>query len=165
MSSRNFYVLGSSVRWAEVVDRVRGRGREEREKKDAEKENKERKEREREIRRSSEGRKRTPLSDVFPGLSRRSSTAESTTSSVVRPPMLTVEEATTDGHGHGEEDDQLEVDSDFELVSATPVKRPRPRLVSDDILQRGKSRLRGIIEDAAADGVLNLLDAATNDLA
>ncbi|KAF8153725.1 hypothetical protein K438DRAFT_2077372 [Mycena galopus ATCC 62051] len=134
---------GSSVRWAEVVDR-------EREKKDAEKkESKERKERERESRRNSEGRKHTPLSDVFPGLSWRSSTAETT----------------TDGHGHGEEDDQLEVDGDFELVSATPMKRPRLHHVSDDILQRAKSRPRGTIEDAAADGVLNLLDAATNDLA
>jgi hypothetical protein len=48
---------GSSVRWAEeVVDRVRG----------GSKEAKEEKKKERESRRTSEGRRRTPLSDVFP---------------------------------------------------------------------------------------------------
>jgi hypothetical protein len=63
--------------------------------------------------------------------------------------MLTVEEATTDGHGHGDE----EGDADYEIVSATPVKRPRPRPVSDDMIhERPKSRPRGIIEDTAADG-------------
>ncbi|KAJ6505350.1 hypothetical protein C8R45DRAFT_861122 [Mycena sanguinolenta] len=170
---------GSSVRWAEeVVDRVRGRGKEERERRDKEKEaaretKKKEKEQQRESRRSSEGRRRTPLSDVFPGLSRRSSAASGAESLVVGPPMLTVEEATTDGHGHGEEDEEdvMEMERDgegsFEIVSATPVKapRPRPRIVSDDMLQRGKSRPRAIVEDAAADGVLQLLDAATNDLA
>ncbi|KAJ6511227.1 hypothetical protein DFH09DRAFT_999601 [Mycena vulgaris] len=149
---------GSSVRWAEeVVDRVRGKERErEKETKDQEREKKT----ERESRRSSEGRRRTPLIDVFPGLSRRSSasTRDSITGNV--PPMLTVEEATTDGHGHGDED------GDYEMVSATPVKRARPRPVSDDVLLgKGRSRPRGIIEDTPADGVLNLLDAATNDLA
>ncbi|KAJ7667434.1 hypothetical protein B0H17DRAFT_254379 [Mycena rosella] len=155
---------GSSVRWAEeVVDRVRGRGA------GAEKEKKEnKKEKEttgtgRESRRSSEGRRRTPLSDIFPGLSRRSSAAES----AVGPPMLTVEEATTDGHGHGDEDEDEEMEmrrnSDYQMVSATPVKRARPRPVSDDAVL--KSRPRGIIEDTPADGVLTLLDAATNDLA
>ncbi|KAJ7473614.1 hypothetical protein B0H11DRAFT_2036563 [Mycena galericulata] len=144
---------GSSVRWAEeVVDRVRGREKKEKKvEKEKEKEG-------RESRRSSEGRRRTPLSDVFPGLSRRSSAAES----AVGPPMLTVEEATTDGHGHGDEDE----DGGYQLVSATPVKRARARPVSDDmLLGRSKSRPRGIIDDVTADGVLTLLDAATNDLA
>ncbi|KAJ7126033.1 hypothetical protein C8R44DRAFT_733950 [Mycena epipterygia] len=145
---------GSSVRWAEeVVDRVRGKERER-------KEEKKEKEKDRESRRSSEGRRRTPLSDVFPGLSRRSSGAESAGNAA--PPMLTVEEATTDGHGHGDEDE----DDDYQIVSATPVKRARARPVSDDaVLGNGRSRPRGIIEDTAADGVLTLLDAATNDLA
>ncbi|KAJ7233187.1 hypothetical protein C8J57DRAFT_1480375, partial [Mycena rebaudengoi] len=50
---------GSSVRWAEeVVDRVCG----------GSKEAKEEKRKERESRRTSEGRKHTPLSDVFPGM-------------------------------------------------------------------------------------------------
>ncbi|KAJ7459292.1 hypothetical protein FB451DRAFT_1046300 [Mycena latifolia] len=158
---------GSSVRWAEeVVDRVRGR-KEEREREKREKE-REKQERESQSRHSVEGRRRTPLSEVFPGLSRRSSgaesrrtsAAESIASAAMGPPMLTVEEATTDGHGHGDD----EGDADFEIVSATPAKRARPRPVSDDALL-GKSRPRGIIEDTAADGVLTLLSAATNDLA
>jgi hypothetical protein len=50
---------GSSVRWAEeVVDRVCG----------GSKEAKEEKRKERESRRTSEGRKHTPLSNVFPGM-------------------------------------------------------------------------------------------------
>ncbi|KAJ7115597.1 hypothetical protein C8R43DRAFT_1038570 [Mycena crocata] len=150
---------GSSVRWAEeVVDRVRGRERKDKEQRESEKKEKEREKTERESRRSSEGRRRTPLSDVFPGLSRRSSAAESAKGNT--PPMLTVEEATTDGHGHGDED------GDYEMVSATPVKRARLCPVSDDMVQgKEKSRPRGIIEDTPADGVLTLLDAATNDLA
>ncbi|KAJ6514305.1 hypothetical protein C8R47DRAFT_962300 [Mycena vitilis] len=154
---------GSSVRWAEeVVDRMRGRDRGEREKEKAEREKeRERRKTERDSRRTSEGRKRTPLSDVFPGLSRRSSGAESANGL----PMLTVEEATTDGHGHGDEEEE-ENETGYEIVSATPVKRPRLRPMSDEVTNgRGKSRPRGIIEDSAADGVLNLLDAATNDLA
>ncbi|KAF7339245.1 hypothetical protein MVEN_02002300 [Mycena venus] len=158
---------GSSVRWAEeVVDRVRGKDRGER-KEEKEREKLAKKEA-RESRRSSEGRRRTPLSDVFPGLSRRSSA--STSAAEVGPPMLTVEEATTDGHGHGDEDEDVETyGGEYDIVSATPAKRPRPRPVSDEMMLNGgravKSRPRGIIEDTAADGVLTLLDAATNDLA
>ncbi|KAJ7042702.1 hypothetical protein C8F04DRAFT_1176309 [Mycena alexandri] len=155
---------GSSIRWAEdVVDRVRGKRSEADKEKKLEKEKK--KATERESRRTSEGRRRTPLSDVFPGLSRRSSGAESTHSGHSHgPPMLTVEEATTDGHGHGGEEEES-VEGSYEMVSATPVKRPRTRPVSDEMIANAKTRPRGIIEDAPADGVLTLLDAATNDLA
>jgi hypothetical protein len=79
--------------------------------------------------------------------------------------MLTVEEATQDGHGYDDDDEGREEEGeggenadDFQIVSATPVKRPRPRPrpVSDDMIQggdaRGKSRPRGIVEDSAADG-------------
>ncbi|KAJ7736392.1 hypothetical protein B0H14DRAFT_3898543 [Mycena olivaceomarginata] len=66
---------GSSIRWAEeVVDRVRGQGRDSVQREERERA-KESKKAERESRRTSEGRKRMPLSDVFPGLSRRSSAA------------------------------------------------------------------------------------------
>ncbi|KAJ6619274.1 hypothetical protein B0H10DRAFT_2216971 [Mycena sp. CBHHK59/15] len=138
---------GSSVRWAEeVVDRVRGGKEKERAEK---KEKKESERREKESRRTSEGRRRTPLSDVFPGMSasRRSSTSQRLS-------------ATTDGHGHGDDEE------DYEILTATPVKRPRVRPVSEDLLLgKGKIRPRGIHEDTAADSVLTLLDAATNDLA
>ncbi|KAJ7132975.1 hypothetical protein C8R46DRAFT_1048292 [Mycena filopes] len=163
---------GSSVRWAEeVVDRVRGKKRDSGEGGDKEKKEKEKEKKgsERESRRTSEGRRRTPLSDVFPSLSRRSSGAESAHSGRHGPPMLTVEEATTDGHGHGDEEEEEGehiVEGSFEIVSATPVKRARARPVSDEQTLGGvKARPRGIIEDTPADGVLTLLDAATNDLA
>ncbi|KAJ7058075.1 hypothetical protein C8F01DRAFT_1149410 [Mycena amicta] len=142
---------GSSVRWAEeVVDKMRTK-KGEKDKKDH-----------RDSKHSLEGRKRTPLSDVFPSLSRRSSAAESTTNG---PPMLTLEEATTDGHGHDADDDEEMEDGDFQIISATPVKCARPRPVSDDM--RPRPRPRGMIEatSATAGGLLNLLDAATNDLA
>ncbi|KAJ7234518.1 hypothetical protein B0H12DRAFT_1204744 [Mycena haematopus] len=91
---------GSSVRWAEeVVDRVRGmgRGREER-------------------RREKGGRRRGSKGEpevvggpqahaverCVSGVVERSSASGA--ESVVGPPMLTVEEATTDGHGHGRTD-------------------------------------------------------------
>ncbi|KAK7014020.1 hypothetical protein R3P38DRAFT_2720656 [Favolaschia claudopus] len=172
-SSRSSRVSsGSSVRWAEeVVDRVRGgKGREER------KDNKDKEKEKRESRRSSEGRRRTPLSDVFPGFGSRRSSASSARPESLGvghggPPMLTVEEATTDGHGHGGDSEEEEIgdadaDADYQIVSATPVKRPRPRPVSDDMIINGgnKPRPRGIVENGA-DSVLNLLDAATNDLA
>ncbi|KAJ7905537.1 hypothetical protein B0H14DRAFT_3420708 [Mycena olivaceomarginata] len=65
----------SSIRWAEeVVDHVRGWGRDSVQREERERA-KESKKAEQESRRTSEGRKRTLLSDVFPGLSRRSSAA------------------------------------------------------------------------------------------
>ncbi|KAJ7049125.1 hypothetical protein C8F01DRAFT_1353607 [Mycena amicta] len=102
------------------------------------------------------------LGTLFPSLSRRSSAAESITNG---PPMLTLEEATTDGHGHNADDDEEMEDGDFQIISATPVKCARPRPVSDDM--RPCPCPRGMIEatSATAGGLLNLLDAATNDLA
>ncbi|KAF7297196.1 hypothetical protein MIND_00952700 [Mycena indigotica] len=144
---------GSSVRWAEeVVDKFRTK--------------KDKRDSRRDSKHSLEGRKRTPLSDVFPSFSRRSSASESINN---QPPMLTVEEATTDGHG-GEDDEDVEMEDDFQIVSATPIKRrrPRPRPVSDDMIDgASRPRPRGIVENngSSTGGVLNMLDAATNDLA
>ncbi|KAJ7818444.1 hypothetical protein B0H14DRAFT_3473833 [Mycena olivaceomarginata] len=68
----------------------------------------------------------------------------------------TTEEATQDGHGYDDDDEGAR-------------GRIRIRVRSDDMIQggdaRGKSQPRAIVEDSAADGVLALLDAATNDLA
>ncbi|KAJ7620088.1 hypothetical protein FB45DRAFT_839417 [Roridomyces roridus] len=153
--SRVSSVSTGSVRWAEeVVDRVRGG----KEKMKMRKENKEKEKEGRESRRSSDGRRRTPLSEVFPGLGSRRSSSSAT--SEVGPPMLTVEEATTDGHGSMDEDDEEVMQVDVAPVAATP-KRPRPRPVSDDMIVG--QRPRGATD--GADNVLNLLDAATNDLA
>ncbi|KAI0077491.1 hypothetical protein K474DRAFT_1077009 [Panus rudis PR-1116 ss-1] len=113
----------------------------------------------RESRRSSEARRRTPISEIFPGAmgetqaTRPSSVVSSTsgTSSTRMGPVVNVEEATADGHEPIPE----------EFVLETPVKRARPRPVSEQLL--GKTRPQGIHEEG--DGVMSILDAATNDLA
>jgi serine/arginine repetitive matrix protein 2 len=61
-------------------------------------------------------------------------------------PLVTLEEATSDGHS---------------VANSTPPKRARPRPVSEQML--GKSRPAGMYETQGQ--VLSILDAATNDLA
>ncbi|KAL0568725.1 hypothetical protein V5O48_013255 [Marasmius crinis-equi] len=102
----------------------------------------------RESRRASEERKRTasPSSDVFPEVYARRTSVSSTG----RVPLVTLEEATSDGHGRSDDDRSIE----------TPSKRARSRLISEQLL---KSRPRAIHEDDG-DGVLSILSAATNDL-
>ncbi|KAL0062368.1 hypothetical protein AAF712_010779 [Marasmius tenuissimus] len=114
----------------------------------------------RESRRASEERKRTPISDVFPEVysndeapespARRSSVSSGASSG--RLPLLTLEEATSDGHGR----------TDDERSLGTPSKRVRPRPVSEQLLM--KSRPRAMHEDDG-DGVMSILSAATNELA
>lgn len=87
-----------------------------------------------ESRRTWEGRRRTPLSEVFPDV-QSNSPARST-----EYPLLTVEEATSDGHG----------DPDASL--ATPLKKARPRPMSEQLL--GKSRPKGMYEEDG-EGVYN----------
>ncbi|ESK93500.1 hypothetical protein Moror_1670 [Moniliophthora roreri MCA 2997] len=105
----------------------------------------------RESRHSAEGRKRTPLSDVFPGV--HDSAPESPAPSFMsrEPPLVTVEEATSDGHSRVE---------DSPLI--TPSKKVRPRPVSEQMLM--KSRPKPIHEEDGGDGVMSILSAATNDL-
>jgi hypothetical protein len=80
-----------------------------------------------ETRKSSDSRKRTPLAAIFPG-----GMSEPHDDDVVAsPPIVTVEEATVDGHGH----------SDLE----TPIKRARPRPMSEMLL--GRSRPKAMYED------------------
>ncbi|KAH9487444.1 hypothetical protein JR316_0001520 [Psilocybe cubensis] len=92
-------------------------------------------------------------------------------------PILTIEEATADGHG--KPDDWDDVISGYEsgsadgcseelgfkeekpVVDATPVKKARARPLSEQML--GRSRPKPMYEDE--EGVLSILDAATNDLA
>ncbi|CAK5268445.1 unnamed protein product [Mycena citricolor] len=147
----------SSIRWAEeVVDRV---------KKTAGKRTGS--VRSRDSQHSAEGRKRTPLSDVFPGMSSRRSSSSAASSIAPPPPMLMVEEATTDGHGHGDDDEELDdsaSENDFEIVSATPVKRAIRPISDEMLLGQTKHRTRAVSTDP--DGsALTLLDAASNDLA
>ena len=96
-------------------------------------------------------------------------------------PIVTIEEATSDGHGDVDEQEE-EVDRDVNNQvnsTATPVKR-RARPMSEQLL--GKSRPKAIHEDDEGEyrlnliwynfltnfsrlGVLSILSAATNDLA
>ena len=88
--------------------------------------------------RTSESRRRAALADIFPEqMSRPSSqVSASTTSSVPMPhPIVTVEEATVDGHS---------VDQDA-LSYQTPVRRARARPVSEQML--GRSRPKAICDD------------------
>ncbi|THU90173.1 hypothetical protein K435DRAFT_864575, partial [Dendrothele bispora CBS 962.96] len=156
----------ASVRWDEEgLETVREQRRRERESKrlseelegkDSRKKGK-RTERDRDSRRASgEGRKRTPLSEVFPDIQSSSNSPRSSKGSFrsTNMPLLTLEEATSDGHER--------VADDGDSAVSTPVKRARPRPMSEQML--GKSRPQAI-HDENSDGVLSILDAATNDLA
>lgn len=115
----------------------------------------------RESRRSSEGRKRMPLSDILPeigkgGEGEEAKHVEEGSSGTVdgkEYPIVTVETATCDTHEDPVADKAL---------MATPVRRARPRPASEQLL--GRVRPRGIYEDSD-NGALSVLDAVTNDLA
>ncbi|KAG6810305.1 hypothetical protein H0H92_012482 [Tricholoma furcatifolium] len=153
---------GSSVRWDEEGLRD---GREARRRERAE-----RAERERERGGGGGGepaRKggRVSIADVFPMFAHAPASAPGDAQEPVHPP-------TADGH---RDPDESVVDSGYELslprVDAddedddapieTPIKRARPRPLSEQLM--GKSRPRPLYE--GEDGVLSILDAATNDLA
>ncbi|PSS31100.1 hypothetical protein PHLCEN_2v2356 [Hermanssonia centrifuga] len=101
----------------------------------------------RESRHSFEGRKRTPISEVFPEIQ-----AGSRGASPKENPLVLLEEATEDGH---------EKPRNVMDISETPVKRARARPMSEQLLV--KTRPKAMTD--GSDGVLSLLDAATNDLA
>ncbi|OCH91742.1 hypothetical protein OBBRIDRAFT_833966 [Obba rivulosa] len=106
-----------------------------------------------ESRRSSDARRRTPISEIFPEVQTQRTASGSSISppaSVFDRPIVTVEEATADGHS-----------DPSRSPAETPVKRARPRPVSEQLL--GRSRPQAICEDSH--GVISILDAATNDLA
>ncbi|KAF8814601.1 hypothetical protein BYT27DRAFT_7249906 [Phlegmacium glaucopus] len=144
----------ASVRWDEQgLETVREQRKKEREVK---KQNEEKSDRRvsKESRRSSEGRRRTPLSSIF--------SQQAPSSPEQYPyPILTIEEATSDGHGAPDDDEILQEEPQQELPAATPMKRARVRPLSEQLL--GRSRPRPMHEDD--EGVLSILDAATNDLA
>ncbi|KAF7982388.1 hypothetical protein HWV62_28475 [Athelia sp. TMB] len=95
-------------------------------------------------RRSAEGWKRTPVTSVFPHNEGCASL-----------PLLTLEEATMDGH------DSIN-DSLVSTATTTPVKKARPRPMSEQLL--GKSRPEAMHGEEES-GVMSVLSAATNDLA
>ncbi|KAK0448447.1 uncharacterized protein EV420DRAFT_843673 [Desarmillaria tabescens] len=151
---------GASVKWDEAgLETVRDRRDRERGIKKGIKEEQKRRD-SRESRRSSEGRKRTPLSDIFPEIGTSGDGEEARHIGEGSPavsgkecPVVRVETATCDGH----EDPGAD-----KMLVATPVRRARPRPASEQLL--GKARPRGIYEDSE-NGALSVLDAVTNDLA
>ncbi|KAF9560634.1 hypothetical protein CPC08DRAFT_466596 [Agrocybe pediades] len=176
----------ASVRWDEEgLETVKEQRRKERESIDSQLRRKEREEKRasRESRRSSEGRRRTPLTSIFPevrksleeveiGKRMLEGEEEEVEEEEPRYPILTIEEATADGHGlPADWDEPLEDDDsgkgedieDEECAkpAATPVKKARARPLSEQLL--GRTRPKPMYEDD--EGVLSILDAATNDLA
>ncbi|EKM52947.1 uncharacterized protein PHACADRAFT_259113 [Phanerochaete carnosa HHB-10118-sp] len=109
-----------------------------------------------ESKQSADPRRRTPVIEIFPEIRstptmKRSSLEEhAARGNGEQPPVVTLEEATTDYQSEGETSG-----------SATPVKRARPRPWSEQLLE--KVRPKAISGDA--EGVISILDAATNDLA
>ncbi|KAJ3972631.1 hypothetical protein EV361DRAFT_970780 [Lentinula raphanica] len=130
----------ASIRWDETgLETVKELRRKEKETKrqsieDAEADAKKKKAN-RESRRSSEGRRRTPIADVFPYIQEDSPKPSPSVQSVPgRAPLLTLEEATCDGH---------EAVNEEEL--STPLKRARPRPLSEQLL--GRKRPQGIHDE------------------
>lgn len=130
-----------SVRWDEEgISNVKAVQRREREtKRERDRQNG------KESKHSLEGRRRTAIADIFPEVRAASSASRRSSSASERPgqPIVTIEEATTDGHGS---------DNDAPIME-TPVKKARPRPMSEQML--GKSRPRPIVDDA--DGRYSLL--------
>ena len=128
----------ASVRWDEHgLETVREQRKKEREAK-RQTDEKSDKRSSKESRRSSEGRRRTPLSSIFaqqPGTPPKRHSY----------PIVTIEEATSDGHGGSEEDEVLQEVPQREEPAATPVKKARLRPLSEQLL--GRSRPRPTHED------------------
>ncbi|KAF9457373.1 hypothetical protein BDZ94DRAFT_1175700 [Collybia nuda] len=159
---------GSSVRWdEECLENVRELRRKERREKEEVRRQEgceaDSKGKNKESRRSSEGRRRTPLSEVFPDAPKESPEPVHRR----QLPIVTVEAATADGHSAPDdcvsmmEDDEEIYEEEQEPRLETPVKKARARPLSEQML--GRSRPRAMHE--SEDGVLSILDAATNDLA
>lgn len=151
---------GSSVRWDEdCLESVKElRRKERREKEEVRRQegsdvDSKGKNKEKESRRSSEGRRRTPLTEVFPDI------REGSPAPVHRRqlPIVTVEAATADGHSAPDDCESImEEDEDIyegrhELPVETPVKKARARPMSEQLL--GRSRPKGMYE--SEDGMLN----------
>ncbi|KAI1792344.1 hypothetical protein LXA43DRAFT_354749, partial [Ganoderma leucocontextum] len=163
-TSRSSSSSVASVRWDDAaLKTVKEKQREERRtrrEQDKEKGDEEGSKTTRESRRSSDSRRRTPISEIFPETQaqRQSTGSLSPPSSLMDHPMVRIEEATADGHS-APTDDEKEGMS----LSETPNKRVRPRPLSEQML--GRPRPQAICDNSDGDVMLSLLDAATNDLA
>ncbi|KAF8839757.1 hypothetical protein BDN67DRAFT_736710 [Paxillus ammoniavirescens] len=149
--------VAASVRWdeagLETVKEIRRKDKESRSKEKNKDKSKKSKTGKDSSRKSSDSRKRTPLAAVFPGTLSEREEEEVAQQPVA--PIVTIQEATVDGHGTEEEESALSME--------TPVKRARARPMSEQLL--GRSRPKAMHEGDDDNGVMSLLDAATNDLA
>ena len=122
----------ASVRWDEQgLETVKEQRKKEREVKRQSDEKSDRRS-SKESHRSSEGRRRTPLSSIFP------SQQDLDTPKRCSYPIVTIEEATSDGHGDPDEEE-------LPQPAATPMKKARIRPLSEQLL--GRSRPRPMHED------------------
>ncbi|KAJ8520630.1 hypothetical protein ONZ45_g2582 [Pleurotus djamor] len=165
-------------------------GGEKKKKKDKKDKDKSKRKEGKESRRSSEGRKRTPLNEIFPDAISLTPPKEHPLEDqdpVLREPApvwnMKVETATNDGHGVMDTDEEaIATDS----VTETPVKKPRRRPMSEQLLgtmQAGRPRGMYVGSEDGTDGMfsiwllrypranhslsgtMSILSAATNDLA
>ncbi|KAI9060404.1 hypothetical protein FKP32DRAFT_1595485 [Trametes sanguinea] len=157
----------ASVRWDEVNIRT-AKETQRKERRTRREKEKESGKTTRESRRSSESRRRTPISEIFPETQMRAQDGQkrepslSPPASVMDHPIVRVEEATADGHSAPTDDEREELAGETSL-GETPVKRARPRPMSEQML--GRPRPQPICDDGEGDAVLSILDQATNDLA
>ena len=149
-----------SVRWDEQgLEMVKEQRKKEREDK-RQSEDKSDRRASKESRQSSDGRRRTPLPSIFP--SQQASSSPNRNSY----PIVTIEEATSDGHGSPDDDEVLQ-EPEQDKLSATPVKRrrSRPRPMHEDDEGQFISLFSCNTFIDLSLGVLSILDAATNNLA
>lgn len=105
-------------------------------------------------RRTSDSRRRTPISEIFPQMQMQREPSLSPPASIMERPIVRVEEATADGHS-APTDDEREVASEAASSSGTPVKRARPRPMSEQML--GRPRPQPICDEGDGDGKFFLL--------
>ncbi len=105
----------------------------------------------RESRKSSESRRRTPISEIFPETQpqRQSTGSLSPPSSIMENPMVRIEEATADGHS------MITDEQEGMSLTETPNKRARPRPLSEQML--GRARPQAICDNSDGDGKLTKL--------
>ncbi|KAL4261714.1 hypothetical protein AB1N83_006845 [Pleurotus pulmonarius] len=177
--SSNSGCASASVRWDEDALQKRRKERErEREQEEKGKKKEKGSKKGRESRRTSEGRKRTPINEVFPDAvsltppkenplleyeqARRSPVLEEEEDVEMPVWQVQVETATNDGHGGITDDERMSSDAQ------TPIKKVRRRPMSEQLLgtmQGGRPKGGYFGSDDGTDGTMSILSAATNELA
>ena len=152
-SGRSSTSSAASVRWDEAgirsvkeIQRQERRTRREKEDKERTAEGGKTK---RDSRHSSESRRRTPISEIFPDVQTRRDSAASLSppASLAENPLVRVEEATADGHSPPTDDEKA---PPVPSLGETPPKRARARPMSEQML--GRPRPQAICDNSEGDG-------------